>query len=217
MLASCRFCRKFSPNAAEVELNDRVLFESPNFVAIPTVGSILPGWLLIVPRQHFLCIGAFTSELMREFVSFRDEVAFALGRAFGPVAFFEHGPSTPCTSIGCGVDHAHLHLVPTTVDLREGADRLATGALAWFELEGLPTLSRYHSAGLPYLYVNQFGRSWICTPETIESQLFRKVLAEAVGQPQKFDWKQHSFPAEVEETILKLEGVKDPAVSQSVQ
>jgi ATP adenylyltransferase len=138
---------------------------------------------------------------MREFILFRNRVASALENAFGPVACFEHGPATPCTSIGCGVDHAHLHLVATKLDLREGAARMAAGGLAWIPVDRLSILSHYHAEGLAYLYLQQFGKSWICSPEIIESQLFRKVIATAVREPQKYDWKRHCFIPEVAKTL----------------
>src|SRR5438874_13100152 len=97
----CNFCSKFGLHLTATEPYDQILFESPNFVAVPTRGSIIPGWLLIIPRAHVLCIGALDSETMSEFVVFRDKVASALRNAFGPVAFFEHGPVMPCTSICC--------------------------------------------------------------------------------------------------------------------
>lgn len=138
---------------------------------------------------------------MREFIRFRHKVASALENAFGPVACFEHGPATPCTSIGCGVDHAHLHLVATKLDLRQGAARIAMGGLAWVPVNRLRTLSHYHAEGLAYLYLQQFGKSWICSPEIIESQLFRRVIATAVREPQKYDWKRHAFIPEVGKTL----------------
>jgi ATP adenylyltransferase len=205
MLDACNFCSKFGLHRAGTEPYDQILFESSNFVAVPTRGSIIPGWILIIPRAHFLCVGALSCELMREFISFREMVASALHAAFGPVAFFEHGPVMPCTSIGCGVDHAHLHLVATTVNLRAGANRIAECALNWAPVNRPSTLSRYHAEGLPYLYVQQFGESWICSPETIESQLFRKVIAAAVRRPQKYDWKQHCFISEIDKTLSTLQ------------
>ena len=204
MLDVCNFCSKFGLHPTATEPYDQILFESPNFVAVPTRGSIIPGWLLIIPRTHVLCIGALDSETMSEFVVFRDKVASALRNAFGPVAFFEHGPVMPCTSIGCGVDHAHLHLVATTLDLREGATQMAADGLDWARIDGLSALSRYHAEGLPYLYLQQSGKSWISSPETIESQLFRKVIAAAVGQPHKYDWRQDCFLSAVEKTLLEI-------------
>jgi hypothetical protein len=55
------------------------------------------------------------------------------------------------------------------------------------------------------LYLHQFGKSWICSPEIIESQLFRKVIARAVGEPQKYDWKRHCFIPEVAKTLSAME------------
>jgi len=215
MLETCNFCRKFGQNGTRVEPYDKILFQSQNFVAVPTRGSIVPGWVLIVPRNHFLCIGAFDSETFSEFIMFRAAVAEALRSAFGPVAFFEHGPATPSTLIGCGVDHAHLHIVATSADLREGADRIATGALRWTSLDHMRALSNYHAEGLAYLYVEQFGNSFICSPETIESQLFRKVIASVVGEPSKYDWKQHCFRSAVEVTVSEIARLKARAPASS--
>ena len=73
--ACCKLCQKFGSDAGGSEPWDRVLFASANFVVVPTVGSILPGWLLIVPREHFLCFGAMGDGLLCEAIDLRDEVA----------------------------------------------------------------------------------------------------------------------------------------------
>jgi hypothetical protein len=90
------------------------------------------------------------------------------------------------------------------LDLREGADCTAAGALDWIPIHSLGTLSRYHAEGLAYLYLQQFGKSWICSPQIIESQLFRKVIAAAVRQPDKYDWRQDCFLSAVEKTLSEI-------------
>jgi diadenosine tetraphosphate (Ap4A) HIT family hydrolase len=113
MKMHCKFCEKFAGQSSVAwgEATDQVLFESPNFVVVPSLGSILPGWLLIVPRNHFLCVGAMGDGLIHEMRQLRDEAAESLRSQIGPVTYFEHGPVKACTSVGCGIDHAHLHIV----------------------------------------------------------------------------------------------------------
>ena len=58
MKSGCKFCEKFGEASGGNQIADHVLFESANFVVVPTVGSIIPGWLLVVPRSHFLSVGS---------------------------------------------------------------------------------------------------------------------------------------------------------------
>jgi hypothetical protein len=48
-----------------------------------------------------------------------------------PVVAFEHGPSTEKHGTGCGVDHAHLHLVPTDCDLLASVRPFVPVSLNW--------------------------------------------------------------------------------------
>src|SRR5436309_13178572 len=58
-------------------------------------------------------IGALADPLVLEFQEVKARVASALGAHCGStICAFEHGPSQAGCSLGCGVDHAHLHLVP---------------------------------------------------------------------------------------------------------
>ena len=208
MSTTCKFCVKFAGNAPAggSEAWDRILFASTNFVVVPTVGSIVPGWLLVVPRKHFLCVGTMADALVHEMVELRRVAANSLCTQFGPVASFEHGPAEPSMSVGCGVDHAHLHLVATSVHLLDGARQIARQPLSWTPVQGLQATAGYHQRKLSYLYAElPNGESWVGTGPRIESQLFRRVIAAASGRTDAFDWKCHSFEPNVRQTIHAVE------------
>lgn len=189
-----------------MELWDQVLFESSNFVVVPTVGAIIPGWLLLLPRKHFLCVGAMSDALFCELLELRSVAARALRDSFGAVTFFEHGPAAPCTRVGCGVDHAHLHLVATEIDLLRGAAQISQSELDWKAVAGLEATADFHRRKLPYLYVERAnGEARIGTSSLIESQLFRRVIAAAHDLGGLFDWKLHPFERNVEDTIDRIE------------
>ena len=38
------------------------LYETENFAVIPSLGSIVEGWLLIIPKKHYLSYGYLSSE-----------------------------------------------------------------------------------------------------------------------------------------------------------
>src|SRR5579864_8573109 len=113
----CRYCSGFlAPDATGKGLpwNTPVL-ESEHFVVVPTLGHLIPGWLLLIPRQHYACLGALGPDLRSEVMDLKAESESLLKRLYGPVMKFEHGPCSPGTGGTC-VSHAHLHLVPTTKD-----------------------------------------------------------------------------------------------------
>jgi diadenosine tetraphosphate (Ap4A) HIT family hydrolase len=207
MSSTCKFCEKFGGVTPErkSEIWDQVLFQSRNFVVVPTVGSIVPGWVLIVPRQHFLCIGSMGDALLHELNELRHEVILSLKSRFGPVAIFEHGPAKMSTLVGCGVDHAHLHLVATQIDLLAGAQAITEQPLSWAKVSGLDETTTYYKKQKSYLYVESpGGESWIGTGPHIQSQLFRQVIATASGQKEAFDWKRDIFETNVSQTIHEI-------------
>ena len=103
-----------------------LLAQTENFVLIPGVGALMPGYLLAVPRRHVLSFGHLPERLAPEM----DEL---LARAQGWIhrtyergtLMFEHGPASFVERGGSCTDHAHLHVVPCPpgVDLLPGLRR----------------------------------------------------------------------------------------------
>ena len=112
-------------------------------------------------------------------------------------------------SVGCGVDHAHLHIVATGLDLVAGAKALGKTQLQWRPASGIQASRPYVSEQMPYVFVQpSSGGAWIGSASAIESQLMRKVIAAHTGQPDCWDWKAHPFESNVRETVAKLEAWK---------
>jgi diadenosine tetraphosphate (Ap4A) HIT family hydrolase len=99
------------------EVWNKPLLESDHFVVLPSLGSLVPGWVLVIPKQHYLCIGALPQSLFPEFQRVKKEIVKLIASQFGDPCLFEHGPSSPGLKVGCSVDHAHLHVVPFSGDL----------------------------------------------------------------------------------------------------
>jgi ATP adenylyltransferase len=119
------------------------------------------------------------------------------------VFHFEHGGTTGST-ISCGVDQAHLHLVPLPFDLV----KQATGQddVSWRELPKY--VSPWSQASdAEYLSVRRSGGVWsIGSPLFPTSQWFRKLVSAEIGKPQQWDYKK--FPAvEVMDKTIQLLGV----------
>lgn len=114
------------------------------------------------------------------------------------MAFFEHGPIRPGTPTGCGVDHAHLHVVPLGFDL--------LGALP----EGMDweTVQSHDPwAGLghrDYLLAGD-GERWLaCEPAAPRSQLLRRLIAERAGHGASWDHNVHPWEDNVWRTLERF-------------
>ncbi|MEN3539087.1 TIR domain-containing protein [Microbispora sp. ZYX-F-249] len=102
------------------EIGSEVVMESSNFVATADVAPLAPGHTLIITKRHALSMSKCSPEQLAELDAFRRRVAEHLRRAYGnPTIMFEHGLCNRARASGCGVDHAHLHVVPVTCSVTE--------------------------------------------------------------------------------------------------
>lgn len=183
---------------------DRPLFESANFVVLPSLGSLVEGWLLIVPRRHFCSVGALPRSLAVEMVALKKRVWTRLAARYGNVCAFEHGPSGPRRAVGCGVDHAHVHLVPVGFDLIRAASPYLPSETAWSNA-GWEACRGAFEQTLDYLYVEQsLGVGRIATGKDFGSQVLRKAIATSVDKTAQFDWRAYPQHETITQTIRAI-------------
>jgi ATP adenylyltransferase len=200
----CRFCGNLA--VATRAPWDRVLWETPSFVITPTLGAIVEGWLLVISKRHHLCMGALPPAELHELQSVTHHAASVVQDLYGPVAIFEHGPAQPQQQVGCGVDHAHMHIVPTACDLIAGARKHLPEHVQWELTETFGSIHRYTRAERSYLYLEQYGRRLVASDQELPSQLFRRVIAAHIGEPERWNWREHPFHEQAEATARRLGG-----------
>jgi diadenosine tetraphosphate (Ap4A) HIT family hydrolase len=196
----CAFCSHLVRDNSTEDWN-RPLLESPNFVVLPSLGALVEGWLLIVPKKHFISLGALPDSLMDEFSALKCEVVQLTEEIYGSIALFEHGPSAAKHKVGCGVDHAHLHIVPVVEDLALAVASFLPEGARWQDAN-LDSCRTAFEQGSDYLYLEQapgFGR--IVVHDQLGSQLFRRAIAASSGIRDDYNWREHPQFANVRETI----------------
>ncbi len=202
MTSACRLCST-APNVHRDEW-DTPLFESPNFISVPSLGSLVQGWLLLVPKRHVLSMGTLPDSMHHELNEFKAILCAALTECYGAAVAFEHGPSAENSAAGCGVDHAHLHIVPTTIDLAMKVTPYLPAGVKWTPA-GLRECQEAHRRGLDYLYFEKPNeRGWIATDRALGSQLFRRAIAAELGIPEQYSWREHPQLPNTMETIKVL-------------
>jgi ATP adenylyltransferase len=194
---------------------DVPVFESKDFAALPTVGALVEGWLLIVPKAPAISFAKLSNSQFAELEVFLSDIVSVMESVYGTVSVFEHGPSTQGSCIGCGVDYAHLHIVPVQCDLLAEARRIAPN-IKWKEIPSLEAVSSCIESENGYWFLKQDFRSDACYIGTAvdgkpTSQLFRKVIAASIGCPSAYDWKQHLGEQNIIATVRKLNHNLQPA------
>ena len=187
----CRFCDIFSDGTATQEIDHPWLADS-KYVAIVSVGALVPGWSLISPIAHATNMSPSFNDL--EFWSFASKAENILRNRYGKVCIFEHGAQFSGSQTGCGTDHAHLHMVPLDFSLSQEAIRFGP-ALVW-KTCSISEIA-FHASGREYLFVadNFRGQETIgllCILETPVSQYFRKVIATRNGMSDFYNYRH--FP-----------------------
>jgi hypothetical protein len=112
--------------------------------------------------------------------------------------------------VGCGVDHAHLHVLPVTRNLIADIPRVSDVHLKWEYASGLNSIRSFLESSSPYLYVEQDGHAFIADATEAPSQLFRRVVAYQAGMPSMFNWREHPMAQKVMQTARAVQDFLAP-------
>lgn len=195
---------------------DKILGETPNFVVTPTLGALVEGWLLVISRTHAPAMGSLPVNRLRELGRLLIQVRQQVEMSYGcPTVAFEHGSVCDGTAFGCGVDHAHTHIVPLGTALTPIIERELKRPLEWREIPNFEDLAGFYAQRRPYIYVSEHvgdaGR--YTNPQDIPSQLTRRAIANYLGIPRQYDYREHAFEANVTRTCERL-GVLELAMNR---
>ncbi len=178
------------------KLDCRIAASSRNFVIMPSLGQIVPGYVIILPKRHEISLARLTLGELRELGDVVDHVRSILGNHYSAPVLFEHGMKSVDSNNGCGVYHAHLHAAPL-------ADSVGLIDSSRFRrISGLEGLLDF--AETSYLYfADQKGSHFVKMIEKLPSQWMRRALASAVGV-QDWDWRQTGQEDELVETLRRV-------------
>ncbi len=199
--AKCIFCERLFGAAAVNAPWDTTIAETDKYRIVPTKGSLVPGWLLVVSKRHVLCSGELETHELNRLERAIGVAKEFVERHFGAATIFEHGPRVAGTSLGCGVDHLHFHVAPLKFSLVEAVDSVVPNA-KWAKLEGLPALRTLHKASIGYAVVREPGAemAWFQPPPSIRQPL-RRAIANELGIPELFDYAAHPHVENILRTL----------------
>jgi len=181
-------------------LEHRIIFETDNFVVLPSIGQIVEGYLLILPKKHANSMAALDKHLLAELEIVHSEVRQMLARFYSTPIFYEHGVGTTKFGNGCCVDHAHIHAVPVSLQL----SFLLCKQFKWAKFSRLEELTQL-AAKNDYLFVEDCtGERFLFQASQVPSQFLRYRIAEMIGTPEKGDWALYPGVEELVSTVHRL-------------
>jgi ATP adenylyltransferase len=206
--AFIRHCKAFP--------SSRVIFESKNFVALAGLGQITSGYVLLLSKEHYPSMShlpTFSDYVELEQVS--HYLISLLAHYYVRPIVFEHGPMPACDKKhecaggGSCMDHAHLHFFPVPT----GTDSILhhlQGEHAHYRIDGFQDMGKQSQRNMPYLFFESIsGQRWLFDAPTVPSQYLRRFVAQAVGQPELWNWQLYPQQERLRETV---EILRDAAV-----
>lgn len=195
-MKNCCFCDEIErgPNrnfaARYPEITTRIIWNDGQLFAMPCIGQLQPNHFMIVPVAHHATFREAANS-----IDDIDERVDAVISSLMPVMganttswlVFEHGARDPKDG-GCGIYHAHLHVVPMTkkLDLPAlfGIEFNRTGKSLADVFDNQPIDDSYALAGY-------WGGSIALAslPKPLPSQFMRRKLSAALGMPE-WDWRK---------------------------
>ena len=170
-------------------LNSRIVATTHKFVIMPMVGPLVPGYLLIVPKDHYLSISQLPKEQIEELKIVKEELKKVFEEHYGKSVFYEHGALSCSAKGGSCSDHAHLHIVAVDIDVK---DKFGQYGYELRKLDDYSEIINQKQRNIPYLYYeNQKGEMFFVFFPIVESQFIRKLIAKDIDALDRALWNEN--------------------------
>lgn len=185
-------------------LNNRIFAETDNFAALPSLSPLTAGHVLLVPNLHITSMAQIDKSLHREFNFFLRRLLTRLSKCFKPPLILEHGIAKG-KSGGCGINHAHLHLLPLSpvVTAKVKSTVFQKFIFESTNMHQLLSGTDHHRSYLLFgLKPQQLSVSF---RENVPSQYLRRIIANELGLP-RWDWREKFGWEDIKRTYEVLVG-----------
>jgi diadenosine tetraphosphate (Ap4A) HIT family hydrolase len=204
-MVNCPFCRELQsgklPDFCDADIDSRILHQTDRFVVMADISPLVPGHVMIVPKAHILCYGAIEDTAWDEFLGIVNAARTIVREHYGPSVILEHGTCS-LAERGDHVTHAHLHIVPAAVDIRDSLLNFNTTTIA-----SLSDLSYWAARDEEYIYFESCAGERMVADRIVDiKRLFiRSEIARRIGLPDPlWDWRRHILSDNLRSTVETL-------------
>ena len=205
------FCNEFNGHkelsyfeltyGARFKIDDRRLFETNLFACVPSIGSFVEGYLLVIPKKHFLASLLMPQEYLQELQMISNVLDKYYNNCYRTgFVVYEHGAANEENVGGMSVVHAHVHFVPCNSEVIKFCPEFE-----FIKFGSLIDASEYYSKygnDRPYLLFRDIDTTYyLAFSNNIPSQFFRKRVCDIIGQTGKGDWEVYPFIDNIKKTL----------------
>lgn len=198
-MTNCPFC-----NIDKNKIENTIIEETDNFYIIPTVGSLVDGYLLIVSKEHLNSMSELDKSKNNEYKYIIEKYRTIFKQIYGKYPIlFEHGtPLIKDRMKASSVIHAHTHIVNHNY-LNE---QRIINDLNFQKINSLQNISNKKN----YIkYINPKGICYVTYKFDSISQIMRLLIADDLKYKDKFDWRKEPFIENINLTISKIKSFND--------
>lgn len=176
----CSLCIALSSEGQKNNYN-KILYESTNFVAIPSLGPLTLGHILIVSKYHFESLAQMGKDKIIECRSFLEKLIGIKGPQ-EDLLIFEHGSYDNQKGGGC-VTHTHIHIIPKFGIYFNILDNI---------LKTAPVISFNELGNVDFPYILSINNTGFRVYEAynVHSQMMRKTICWKLKLTQ-WDWRKN--------------------------
>lgn len=204
--SECCYCTELKENRFPLQyrhhypVKSRLCLETDHFVVWPSIAPLCEGHMLIIPKLHFTCLAGIGEQLGNEFKNVLQQVLKTINDIYGCAFLFEHGV-VRISDQACGINHAHLHVLPMApVDSMVFERSVAKQFPVFADCSLEQIICREKPERAYLLYGSDLLRMRMTLSDRIPSQFLRKTAGETIGN-RDWDWRNFSGRAPFLATI----------------
>jgi ATP adenylyltransferase len=190
----------------EAAYKRRVILENDYFAVIPSLGALVDGHVIICPKKHIKSFALLGNEEYASLGDIKKDLSHILQKTFDKnIHYFEHGSAEKEGKLVCTVDHAHLHVLPTNVNVID----LLGLKYNWVKMEHSFSELRKHVGIQEYLFYEEPNGSMYLSyknPLGFESQYLRKIFSIALDK-NEWNWRNNADAIFTDQIYKKLKVV----------
>lgn len=191
----CIFC-----DIDQSKIENTIIEETDYFYILPTLGSLVDGYVLIVTKRHINSMSELNDNELEEYKTIIAKYQNLFNKVYNKTPIvFEHGtPNQNSKMKANSVTHAHTHIV--NINFKNEKEILEKYNFKEINnLKEIETNKNY----IKYIYNNKI---YITYNFPSVSQLMRILIAEELNYKDKFDWKKERFDENIISTIERIKG-----------
>jgi diadenosine tetraphosphate (Ap4A) HIT family hydrolase len=178
----CSFCHEFDEERTS---ESRIIWENEDFLVLPTVGCLRPGYCLFMPYEHTKSFASLAVNEIKQAFALVETHRQNLESIFGETIIAEHGSGGYAQKGASCCDHAHLHLIPMPNQIEAVYEIYEAVGGKPMEIKTVDELAKLKNQ--PYMLLS------LQPGDNFSRQFIRQVVAKLIGIENKYDWREHRF------------------------